>query len=105
MKLTCPWCDSVLRAGDVRALSSIGSPCPACKAPIKQSTGQVVATMVMLLPLVALVLWGSKSLYDAGTPFGAMFVIFAGVLAGSYAQRFLPVFVSPARAPQMRLRQ
>lgn len=104
MSANCPWCEAPLDAKFVHALTSAPEPCPECGKPLKQSLGQVVSTVVMLLPLIAAVLYVAKMLHDAGTPFGAMFLLLVGLLLGSYVQQFLPAFVNPARGPVLRCR-
>lgn len=97
MSTECPWCKVLLDKRLVRGLTSVAQPCPACGKPIKQAAGQVAATAIMLLPLIAVALLASKALYDAGTQSGAIFVLFVGLLAGTYIQRFLPVVSGPKR--------
>jgi len=104
MKPVCPWCLVSLKRGFIRDLTSVGSPCPHCEKPIKQSVGHVVSTVLMLLPLIALVLYASKMLHDAGTPFGAIFLLFLGMILGTYLQRFLPVVFGPSKAPFLKRR-
>lgn len=102
MSSQCPWCEALLDRRLVNGLTSVGEPCPACGKPIRQSPGQVLAIVLMLLPLVAGTLYLSKVLYDAGTQSGAIFVIFAGLVVGASVQRFLPVVSGPARGFPVR---
>ena len=104
MSASCPWCEVPLDAKFVHGLTSAPEPCPNCGKPLKQSAGQVLSTVVMLLPLIAAVLYVAKMLHDAGTPFGAMFVLMVGLILGSWVQQFLPAFVNPARGPVLRRR-
>lgn len=97
MAANCPWCQQALKKSFVRDLTSVSQPCPLCAKPLKQSLGHVAATGVMLLPLVGVCLYLAKMLYDVGTPFGAIFVLFVGLIFGGWVQRFLPVFSSPGR--------
>ncbi len=98
MSITCPWCSEALEQQFVRRLTLKAAHCPACDRLVRKSAPQLLTSLAMLLPLIAAIIYCAKFVYDTGIVYGGVFVLFIGVVIVGWAQKFLPVFQSPARS-------
>ncbi len=102
MKGHCPWCAERLSTKLVRSLGNIPTPCPYCGQPIKASTIQVLFVVVCLLPILAVALMLSRSVYGQGQRLVAIAVLLGGMGFSVYVQKYLPLVAGPAKGPRKR---
>ena len=102
MDLRCPWCHADLDPEFVRNLDKLPRPCPACGEPIRESIWQILFTVLLLIPVVAVFLYISKYVYDQGYSLGSIAIVLLGITASIVGQKYLPIVSGPARAARRK---
>ncbi len=97
MPLNCPWCGSVIDKSVVGKLTKVPQPAPCCGQPIAESIWQVLFSVLLLLPLLALILYVATALDNSGNRSGAIALFLFGCTGGIYVQKFFPVVHGPSK--------
>ncbi len=98
MSLACPWCNANLDRKTLKGLTRIPQPCPSCGEPIRESMWQVLFTVGLLLPVIALMLYASKWVYELGHSSWSVVVLLGGIVLAVALESFFPTVFGPARA-------